>query len=474
MKISTNKKANSSLIFLLTGLFLYSYCATAQICGNNTTYAYGLTSAGVIHPVNLTTGAVGTALDNLTTSNAAYNANGMGYNSFNNKFYYFHRTGAHTAPYAEFVVYDPILHTLKVLPGTPPTSQIRSACIDNTGTGYYCLDPSGPTLYYYKFSTGTWTNITNVFKLGSTDVSAHFKNLVSGDMAFDAAGNLWALLSGTVQGSSKFAFYKISYPVPTTTQASVSVVQNIALSNTPNGVNITGFCFNQNGDAYLTSAAGSQSGCNKLYRLTTATGPLTTIATLSRNDAGADLTSCVFTYVLPVKWLGFKAELIKDKGVKLNWDVVEEVHTKQYTVERSTDGIHWQNIAVVKQKASFTSNHTQYTYTDYEYRPGANYYRVVHEDATLKRHFSEIIQVAAGSLNVSVSPNPATNFLNIRLAGLQATKADIFDAFGRLLLSMRLSSANESINVSGLAKGNYLLKLSTGTTEVAHSNFIKL
>lgn len=147
--------------------------------------------------MDVNTGAVGAALFNvttLTTGSPAENSNGMGYNTTNGKFYYFWRSAALAAPFHEFVSYDPATATLTNLSlagfMSATTRKVRSGCVNNTGTGYYCFDAGGgavpPSLYYFDIAAAVnpWTQITSVFKNGATDVSANFKNLNSGDMAF--------------------------------------------------------------------------------------------------------------------------------------------------------------------------------------------------------------------------------------------------------------------------------------------------
>lgn len=70
---------------------------------------------------------------------------------------------------------------------------------------------------------------------------------------------------------------------------------------------------------------------------------------------------------------------------------------------------------------------------------------------------------------VSIYPNPVNDVLNIQSKN-EITKAEIFDAAGRILISK--SVKGNSINVSELAKGNYIIKLSTKDKTFIHK-FIK-
>jgi hypothetical protein len=479
MKTKTKNRKNSFLVLLLASLLALVNVGWAQtICTDNVNTAYGLSTSGALYPINLTTGAVGTVVESLTDgTNAAINANSIGYNSVNGRFYYFYRCSAGATPLSEFVSYNPSTNTLQVLT-TPPfgtTTKIRSGCVNNSGTGYYCIDivSSTPSLWYYNISAATWTKISSVFKNGATDYTATFQSLNSGDMAFDKLGNLWIVVSN----SANYAMYKIPNPVPTTAQGATGITnvsQIIATTPTPGGVSLTGLSFNANGVAYLTSGSGVGANNNMLYKMTTSTSGLTYVATLSLNGAGDDLTSCVFSFVLPVKWIRFSADFIKNKGVQLKWDVAEDNSVTRYHIERSTNTNHWERLASVQRKMYAGASQASYEFTDFDFLPGTVYYRIVEEDATGNTHSSEIRKVITEDEAFSISPNPAKDKLTIKLKTPQATRVEIYNNNGMLVRSTTINRSGESIDISTFVKGNYFLRLSVDGVETAHGSFIKL
>jgi hypothetical protein len=76
--------------------------------------------------------------------------------------------------------------------------------------------------------------------------------------------------------------------------------------------------------------------------------------------------------------------------------------------------------------------------------------------------------------NISVYPNPASDRINIifrdRIA--DATNVEIFDTFGRMVLLENISNNVNNIDVSGLTKGMYLIKIKNEHTEVV-TKFMK-
>jgi len=181
-----------------------------------------------------------------------------------------------------------------------------------------------------------------------------------------------------------------------------------------------------------------------------------------------------FYFLLPVRWLSFTASLSKQSGVQLNWHVVEDNTVKQYHVERSTDGNKWKRLSVVKRKNVPDQPDIQYDYTDYDYLPGKTFYRIVSEDLYGETRTSEVRQIIAEDHDFTISPIPATDKLTVKQKNVRTSQVDIYDKYGRLILSSKLIYPNETVDISSLAKGNYFLKLNVDGIETAHASFIKL
>ena len=74
-------------------------------------------------------------------------------------------------------------------------------------------------------------------------------------------------------------------------------------------------------------------------------------------------------------------------------------------------------------------------------------------------------------LNVSMYPNPATNFLNI--AAKEAIQnATIYNVLGKKVMSLNINKSSESIDISNLSTGMYLIKYTVGNA-VGTAKFIK-
>lgn len=186
------------------------------------------------------------------------------------------------------------------------------------------------------------------------------------------------------------------------------------------------------------------------------------------------LSASITCGALPIRWLSFTAELSKQAGVRLTWVVVEDNTVKKYQIERSTDANQWVRLSTVNRNGALDLPSIEYTYTDNDYLPGKTFYRIVSEDAYGKTRTSEVRQIITSDQDFTISPVPAKDKLTIKQKNARTSQVDIYDKYGRLLLTTKLIYPNETVDISKLAEGNYFLKLSIDGIETAHSSFIKL
>lgn len=64
------------------------------------------------------------------------------------------------------------------------------------------------------------------------------------------------------------------------------------------------------------------------------------------------------------------------------------------------------------------------------------------------------------TLNTKIYPNPAQNIVNVEVDGL--TEIEVYDINGRFLIKKQMSENKNSMDISSLSKGIYILKVSTG------------
>ncbi|MCY7291031.1 MAG: T9SS type A sorting domain-containing protein, partial [Ferruginibacter sp.] len=166
--------------------------------------------------------------------------------------------------------------------------------------------------------------------------------------------------------------------------------------------------------------------------------------------------------VVPVTWLYVKAQLLNNNSL-IQWATANELNSKLYEVEWSTNGINFIKIGSVNA-AGNTSSNSNYNFTHDKPANGFNYYRLKQIDIDGKFKYSDIVKVLRQQNNaISIYPNPTTNYIQLEFASNKKTLVQIFDAQGKQVIIIH--TANQTllkIDIAALAKGNYILQASDG------------
>lgn len=146
------------------------------------------------------------------------------------------------------------------------------------------------------------------------------------------------------------------------------------------------------------------------------------------------------TYVdFPIEWLFFDAERQSSSEVLLSWASETERDNRGFEVERMFDyETDFSQIDFVQgQGNSSTANY--YSYTDYNSYENTTYYRLRQVDFNGDFEYAEVRAVNNSSeLDVTVFPNPASDFVNIRFSQLKTTSQvnfKLLDVLGRQVFS---------------------------------------
>jgi len=165
---------------------------------------------------------------------------------------------------------------------------------------------------------------------------------------------------------------------------------------------------------------------------------------------------------LPVSLLSFTASQ-QGESVVLNWSTASEQNSKDFIVQRSADGISWNNLGAVTA-AGQSNALKQYSYIDpAPLRPGSSY-RLLQRDLDGKSAFSAVKTVTLGGTvnGLRILGNPVTNGVLQLELGTPAT-ISIFNMQGLQLLQQKLGAGKQNIPLSKFAKGSYTLKSGTET-----------
>ena len=467
MKKKSKYRFQEKLAQFLSGVALFvlfsGQQSNAQFCTNFTVYA--LDDHGYIYPVNTSTGALQTPLNNSGVGSNIKDPNAIGYTA--GKFYYISNTQNNRSP---FISYDGVsTYDYSLTSGFTNSNYPVRGTGTSDGQGFYMIDQSG-YLWYYKIATDVWTKVTQkIIDAFGNDISRVMRNsLGSGDLVEDGYGSLWIVMSS----SSKYGIYKIPFPattvVPTVTATEIVPYTTNLPATIKSGESFNGAAFDLAGDLFISSNT-------QLYKLPSASTNPVFIASFSGLKSSGnsiyDLSQCTYALsVLPVAWTYFKAAL-KNGSVDVDWGVEQGSSINGFYVERSNDSKNWERLTFV----SYSNLNDNYTFADPNPLSGINYYRIAEIDFNNQPHYSVIRAVSIGPLSaVTIWPNPAVGVLNVRYNGVvNNATATIFDQVGRSVARVSIHQGNNAVSLDNMAPGVYIIVLEEGNKKTFYQKIIK-
>ena len=161
--------------------------------------------------------------------------------------------------------------------------------------------------------------------------------------------------------------------------------------------------------------------------------------------------------VLPVHLISFTG-VYRNGQVVLNWQTANEVNTLQYGVQRLVNG-NYQDIGTVSAKGNSSNS---YSFIPISLTGGVNVYRLkmIDKDGSYTYSVSVSVAVSGSSLVFTVYPNPSTHYIVVNHAQAETQSSLILaDASGKTVTTIIVAKGDiqNTINVSGLAKGTYQL-----------------
>ncbi|MBU0763328.1 MAG: T9SS type A sorting domain-containing protein, partial [Bacteroidetes bacterium] len=169
---------------------------------------------------------------------------------------------------------------------------------------------------------------------------------------------------------------------------------------------------------------------------------------------------------LPVELLQFNARLT-GKIVELNWSTASENNNDYFTVRKTTDGIHFEEVTRVPG-AGNSNTILYYTATDNYPYTGISYYQLKQTDFDGKYEYSGLVPIdnnVQQEIKIKVYPNPTDKgFVYVVISGLPEGKnVDIafMDLYGRILFGkpvVTTAGDDEALINLELRAGIYLIR----------------
>ncbi len=163
---------------------------------------------------------------------------------------------------------------------------------------------------------------------------------------------------------------------------------------------------------------------------------------------------------LPINLISFEA-IKQNKKTFLQWTTDNEINTSKFIVERSADGNRYSAIGEVAAFNNSGSN--TYNLTDAQPLAGLNFYRLkmIDKDGVYKYSPVRRIDFSVTADDITLYPNPVVHSTIYIASTGNCNSAVVFDAAGKLVKIYWLQGRNNTLDLTGIAKGTYQLKIVT-------------
>lgn len=204
------------------------------------------------------------------------------------------------------------------------------------------------------------------------------------------------------------------------------------------------------------------------------TTPSTTTATLP-----ATMPTQVYfassSAVLPISLTSFTG-IVNGCSASLAWQTASELNSSYYGVEYSNTGSNFAQVAKVNSKNSATG--ASYAYSFNQLNGGNNFFRLKAVDNDGRFTYSQVITLTgngacSAGMGITVSPNPASNLLNIQHLDGGKNQVTLFDMNGKKLTEVLATGTSQSINISKYAKGVYMLRIQNASGNISTVKVVK-
>lgn len=224
--------------------------------------------------------------------------------------------------------------------------------------------------------------------------------------------------------------------------------------------------------AAATSASTTATGLTEIgqYRF------VWTITTPTGNCKSSDTVSFDVTCSIPLPVGLSEFTAVRKSGTALlQWTTLSETNNKGFGIQRSADGINWDNLFFIGTKGINGNSNEKLAYSTTDKKPfaGINYYRLQQTDRDGKYAYSEIKQVHFDNGNtITLHPNPAKDYVSVEgLEGGETIK--IYDATGRVVKEIKAALSSVTIRLDGLSEGLYQVAVTSVNGDTISRKMIK-
>lgn len=197
------------------------------------------------------------------------------------------------------------------------------------------------------------------------------------------------------------------------------------------------------------------------------------IVSLSQYSNGIHLFGNTIV-ALPVSWLGVNARAAAG-DVWVEWSTASERQNKHFEIERSSDGVHYQQVGTVAG-SSAGNNVQSYKWPDVNAPRSQLWYRIRQVDQNEEASYSKVVKVNnEAGVKLKILPNPVSRQLQIQLSAVSNKyEIRIFDFQGRLMYRQPAIAGSNTINSAGWRNGLYRVLVYDNGLQVSAETILKL
>lgn len=157
--------------------------------------------------------------------------------------------------------------------------------------------------------------------------------------------------------------------------------------------------------------------------------------------------SGIFATTLPIELLSFDASANLNK-VDLTWATASEKNNDFFTIERTIDGIDFEEIARIAGQGN-SSIKNEYAFTDVRPKNGVSYYRLKQTDYNGESEYFEVksVNIQKGDFVSNVYPNPAV--MNRTTVFVEKTSdvvsINVRNLLGQLIYSKEIDASSNDV-----------------------------
>lgn len=172
----------------------------------------------------------------------------------------------------------------------------------------------------------------------------------------------------------------------------------------------------------------------------------------------SDAITVSLASTLPVTLEEFRVRE-QDCQALLQWKATDAIHFASFTVERSRDGIRYEEVETI----SYQDGQAAYQFTDRSLPAGKTYYRLRLTDLDGSYRYSPVAAVSSrcAGMNIQAYPTITRNVVNVILpAGFEQVVVRVINTAGQLLpVRVQQGGSQATVDLAALAPGNYILQV---------------